>query len=106
MVNIIINMYLLFLIVSGLISFSNTQISVENELQNTTIRLALNGQNLYDIEKIIVSKFLSGREIPLSPIELSQNISFIGNINLTLNNIIIKLQNILNADIFQKNFYL
>ena len=99
MVNIIINMYLLFLIISGLISFSNTQISVENELQNTTIRLALNGQNLYDIEKIIVSKFLSGREIPLSPIELSQNISFIGNINLTLNNIIIKLQNILNADI-------
>jgi len=99
MINLIINMDLLLLIISCLISLSNTQISLDNELKLPIIRLALNGQNLYDIEKIIVSKFLSGREIPLTPIKLSQNISFIGNINLTLINNIIKLQNITYADI-------
>ena len=63
------------------------------------LRLALNGNNLGDIEKIVVAKLLTEREIPLDPLNYTGNIQILGKINVSLDNIVIKITNSTGAQI-------
>lgn len=65
----------------------------ENNLQLPIVKLALNGQNLGEIEKILVTKILSEKEFILPESNISENIAFIGNINLSFYNMILTLSN-------------
>ena len=62
-------------------------------MQLPIIKLALNGQNLGEVEKIIISKLLSEKEFILPQIYLSENITFLGNINLLLDNMSLTISN-------------
>ena len=73
--------------------FKSYSFSLENKLQLPIIKLALNGQNLGEVEKIIISKLLSEKEFILPQIYLSENITFLGNINLLLDNMSLTISN-------------
>ena len=63
------------------------------------IRLALNGSNLGDIERIVVAKLLKEREISLDPVNYTDNIQILGKMNISLDNIVIKITNSTDAEI-------
>ena len=86
------NIYYLILILYFSI-FKSYSFSLENKLQLPIIKLALNGQNLGEVEKIIISKLLSEKEFILPQIYLSENITFLGNINLLLDNMSLTISN-------------
>ena len=69
----------------------------EDDPQLPIAKIVLNCQNLEDIEKILISKLLSGAKVP--QIILSKNIPFLGNINLTLYDNLLTLSTTSDADI-------
>jgi len=92
MSKLIKNTYLLILIFYCCISKSYS-FSLENKLQLPIIKLALNGQNLGEVEKIIISKLLSEKDLILPQINFAENITFLGNINLLLDNMSLTISN-------------
>ena len=75
--------------------------SLNQNLSNLpTLRLTLNANNLGDIEKYVIEKLLTEREIPIGSIVVSEEVDFLGKLDLVLNNTIIKITNMTDADIF------
>ena len=70
-----------------------------NKSKFPTLRLSLNGNNLGEIEKYAIEKLLTEREIPIEPIVVSEDIDFLGKLDLVLNNTIIKITNMTDAEI-------
>ena len=101
MSKLIKNIYLLILIFYCCISKSYS-LSLENKLQLPIIKLALNGQNLGEVEKIIISKLLSEKDLILPQINLAENITFLGNINLILDNMSLTISNQTAAELIFK----
>lgn len=71
-----------------------------NQPQLPVLRLTLNSKNLGDLEKIIIKKFLTEQEIKIDPIVVSENIEYLGDLELTLNNTIIKITNSTDAELY------
>ena len=82
-----------------LLNFFNSFSLNQNLRQFPTLRLTLNANNLGDIEKYAIEKLLTEREIPIEPIVVSEDIDFLGKLDLVLNNTIIKITNMTDADI-------
>jgi hypothetical protein len=100
MSKIFINLYLVLLILFCLIIKSNSNEFSENRLSIPIIKLALNGHNIGEIEKIVISKFISGKEYILPKFNLTENIPFIGAINFCLNDSLLKILDIASSDIY------
>ena len=100
MSNFLTNFCFIFLILYCCILKSKSIQSFENKLQSPIMKLALNGYNLGEIEKILITKILSNKIFTLPNINLSDNVTFIGNINLSLNNINLTIFNSTDADVF------
>ena len=100
MSNFLTNFCFIFLILYCCILKSKSIQSFENKLQSPIMKLALNGYNLGEIEKILITKILSNKIFTLPNINLSDNVTFIGNINLSLNNINLTIFNTPEADVY------
>ena len=100
MSNFLTNFCFIFLILYCCILKSKSIQSFENKLQSPIMKLALNGYNLGEIEKILITKILSNKIFTLPNINLSDNVTFIGNINLSLNNINLTIFNTTEADVY------
>ena len=98
MSNFFTNFYFILLILYSCISKSNSIHIFENKLQKPIMKLALNGLNLGEIEKILITKLLSNKIFTLPNINITQNVTFIGNMNLSLNNMILTIFNNTEAD--------
>ena len=62
--------------------------------------MAINGQKIKELEKIIILRFLSQKELNLNEFNISENIPFLGEIKFCLNDMILKISNNTDADIF------
>ena len=98
MSNFLTNFYFILIILYSCISKSNSIHLFENKLQRPIMKLALNGLNLGEIEKILITKLLSNKIFTLPNINITQNVTFIGNMNLSLNNMILTIFNNTEAD--------
>ena len=94
------NIYFIILIIYFCIFKTKSFDFLENRLQLPIIKLALNGQNLGGLEKIVISKLLSEKEFILPQINLSENITFLGNINLILDNMSLTISNNTDAELY------
>lgn len=92
--------YLILLIVFFPLTKSNLFESLENKLQFPILKLAINGQKIKELEKIIILRFLSQKELNLNEFNISENIPFLGEIKFGLNDMILKISNNTDADIF------
>ena len=91
-----LNFYLFIL----LIIFSKS-INVEKDQPNSSLlRLAINGNHLGGIEKVVIKRFLVPQEFALETIYVSENIDILGEIKLVLNNTIIKITNSTDAELY------
>ena len=100
MSNFLTNFCFILIILYCCILKSKSIQSFENKLQSPIMKLALNGYNLGEIEKILITKILSNKIFTLPNINLSDNVTFIGNINLSLNNINLTIFNTPEADVY------
>ena len=91
------NIYFHLLILLNLITLFNSFDILEDESKLPIAKIALNGYNLGEIEKILISKFLSEKKLP--PFNLSEEIPFLGNISLNLNDNKLKISTESEADI-------
>ena len=83
--------------------FSNSFLLEEcdNSITNPPVlRLTINPDNLGAIEKYAIEKLLTEREYTIDPITVSEDVDFLGKLDLTLNNIIIKMTNMTDAEIY------
>ena len=94
------NFNIIILIILCFIFKSFSLDPLENEQELPIIKLALNSQNIGEIEKIIISKFLSEKEFILPQVNISEDVNFIGNIKLFLNNISMTIANNTEADLY------
>ena len=91
------NIFFYLLIFLNLIIQSYPFEIFEDESKSPIAKIALNGHNLGEIEKILISKLFA--EINLSPFNLSEEIPFLGNISLNLYDNILKISNESEVDI-------
>ena len=95
------NVFFLLYILTIISIFSKSKILLyNNQLNLPTLRLALNGKNLGDLEKIVIQKLLTEQEIIIDTIVVSENIEYLGDLELTLNNTIIKITNSTEAELY------
>ena len=94
------NRYFVLLILFFRLTKANLIKSLENELQFPILKLALNGQKIKELEKIIISRFLLEKDLNLTEFNISENIPFLGDIKFNLNDIKLKISNNTDADIF------
>ena len=95
------NVFFLLYILTIISIFSKSKILLyNNQLNLPTLRLALNGKNLGDLEKIVIKKLLTEQEIIIDTIVVSENIEYLGDLELTLNNTIIKITNSTEAELY------
>ena len=95
--NIHFHLYILTL----LSIFTKTKLILYNNQTNLPVlRFTLNGKNLGDIEKIIVKKLLTEQEIIIDQIDVSENIDYLGDLELTLSNTLIKITNSTDAELY------
>ena len=92
--------YLIVLILFFPLTISNSFESLKNKLQFPILKLAVNGQKIKELEKIIILRFLSEKELNLNEFNISENIPFLGDIKFYLNDMILKISNNTDADIF------
>ena len=67
--------------------------SLNDNLNIPILRFTLNGNNLGDAERIIIKKILPDQPTPTQGINISENIEFLGKLDLILDNIYIKITN-------------
>ena len=94
------NIYFVLLILFFRLTKANLIKSLENELQFPILKLALNGQKIKELEKIIISRFLLEKDLNLTEFNISENIPFLGDIKFNLNDIKLKISNNTDVDIF------
>ena len=80
--------------------FSESFSFILDETEPPVLRLALNGSNLGDIEKIVISKLLKERDFPIQPFNITEDIQILGKISFDLDNIILKITNSTDAEIY------
>ena len=69
----------------------------ENKLP--VLKLLLDGNNIADIENMLISKILFEQNITIPSINISQNIYLIGNISLNIDDALLKITNFTNAEL-------
>ena len=69
----------------------------ENKLP--VLKLLLDGNNIADIENMLISKLLFEQNITIPSINISQNIYLIGNISLNIDDALLKITNFTNAEL-------
>lgn len=99
-----------FFLLLSLLSFISLSISLnpsdssedstENLTELPTLRFSLDGKNLGELEKILVTKLLKAQDISIPPIELSEVIQIIGKVDFVLNNTIFTITNNSDAEVF------
>ena len=95
------NIYILLYILTIFSIFEKSKLIVFNNQSNLPVlRLSLNGTNLGDLEKIVIKKLLTEQEIILDPINVSEKFEYLGDLELTLNNTIIKISNTTDAELY------
>ena len=92
--NIFLNLLILLYFIFQSYSFE----ILENDMKLPIAKIALNGNNLGEIEKIIISKLVSEKKT-LPPFYLSEDIPFLGNISLNLSDNILTISNQSEANI-------
>ena len=92
---------ILFFIFLSIFSNSFLLEECDNSITNPPVlRLTINPDNLGAIEKYAIEKLLAEREFTIDPITVSEDVDFLGKLDLTLNNIIIKITNMTDAEIY------
>ena len=92
---------ILFFIFLSIFSNSFLLEKCDNSITNPPVlRLTINPDNLGAIEKYAIEKLLTEREYTIDPITVSEDVDFLGKLDLTLNNIIIKMTNMTDAEIY------
>ena len=95
------HIYFILYVLTILLIFAQSKLILFNNQSNLPVlRLSLNGTNLGDLEKIVIEKLLTEQEIIIDPIVVSENIEYLGDLELTLNNTIIKISNTTDAELY------
>ena len=91
---------LLFFLLISIFPKINLFIIDENNKKLPVIRLALDSNNIGDLEKIAIAKLLTLREISIGNLSVSEEIQIIGKIDFNLDNAIFKITNTTDVEIF------